>query len=93
MTVLRPLWWPRLSSAPTSRVYPPGRILRRHPDDELFHIDGDGRTPVRRRAEPSYLLAISSRYQRRIVSRVTRPANSPSRWRPTSRPLTVRRRR
>jgi hypothetical protein len=31
--------------------------------------------PARRRAEPSYLRAISSRYQRRIVSGVTRPAS------------------
>ena len=23
----------------------PGRVLRRHPDDELFHVDGDSRTP------------------------------------------------
>jgi hypothetical protein len=43
--------------------------------------------PIRRRAEPSYLRAISSRYQRRIVSGVTRPANSPSLRRPTIRAL------
>jgi hypothetical protein len=38
--------------------------------------------PGGRRAEPSDLRAISSRYQRRIVSGVTWPASSPSRRRP-----------
>lgn len=44
----------------------PARILRRHPDHELLHVDGHGRTPRPAAREPSYLRAINSRYQRRI---------------------------
>jgi hypothetical protein len=68
-------------------------ILRREPDDEPLHVRGDRRRPVPRRADPSYFLAINSRYQRRIVSGVTRPANSPSRRRPIALPLRATRRR
>lgn len=43
---------------------------RRHPEEERLHVGGDSRAPIRRRAEPSYSQAISSEYQRSIVSGV-----------------------
>lgn len=71
----------------------PARNLRRHPYDELFHVGGDRGAPGPTAGEPSYLRAINSRYQRTIVSGVTRLATSPSRRRPTALPLTAKRRR
>jgi hypothetical protein len=36
---------PEVTQRPDQPRVPPGWILRRHPYDELFHVDGDGRTP------------------------------------------------
>jgi hypothetical protein len=44
-------------------------------------------------AVPSYFFAMSSRYQRRIVSGVTRPASCSKTRRPRTRPFTASRRR
>src|SRR5215472_7652182 len=49
--------------------------------------------PGRRVFEPSYFLATSRRYHRKIVSGVTIPAMDASRRRPTTWPFTARRRR
>ncbi len=64
------------------RVAPP-RIVDRHPDHEFGDVLSGHWSTRRRRALPSYFLAISLRYQRRIVSGVTMPATCVKTRRPS----------
>ena len=69
-------------------------ILDRHPDHERGNFAVASSAGLdRRRALPSYVWAISLRYQRRIVSSVTMPATCIKTRRPSFWPRTARRRR
>ena len=82
-TVVRAIVWPRFESAPRIRVSPhrglSTAILTTSSATSCRVI---GR-PRRRRALPSYVWAISLRYQRRIVSGVTMPATCVKTRRPS----------
>ena len=71
----------------------PGRILVRHADDERGEVRRGARPTGRRAFEPSYFVATSRRYQRRIVSGVTMPATSARPRRPRAWPFRAKRRR
>jgi hypothetical protein len=45
LIVLRAISWPSLFSPPLMRVYPPGRVFVRHPDDERGDV-GLGTRPT-----------------------------------------------
>ena len=77
-TVFLPTSWPQVSESAANSRIAPGRVLRRHPDHEpawRFLSSTRGR-PGPRRWLPSYFLAISSLYQRKKVSGVTRSSIS-----------------
>ena len=92
-TVVRAISWPRFESAPRIRVYPHwgfSTAIRTTRAATSRRVIG---RPRPRRALPSYVWAITLRYQRRIVSGVTMPATCIQTRRPSCWPRTARRRR
>src|SRR5689334_9725334 len=76
-----------LPSAPRSRVYPQLGFSVANWTTRRCSEAAVPERPLPRRAVPSYLFAMSSRYQRRIVSGVTRPPSWSRTRRPSALPL------
>ncbi len=93
LMVLRPSSWPRLRSAPRILVYPQLGFSEANLTTSCCTLAALAGLPALWRAEPSYFLAMSSRYQRKSVSGVTMPASSSRRRRPSGLPLAASRRR